>query len=189
MTDDELLDELERRLRKHVDPEVTYDGDAFVLHRWDGAVQDPPLLLHATAAQLARSCDVEESTRDALWPSAPVPIAGLNLLQMHLERVVSQALTRAPHRRHVVLHPRLAVLSDPAVPDEPDPPRPPRPQRPDGRRLFAHAPLAGQTYTPRPQPPPGGRCHAIARTRRRHSCLSGHPADGAQSRLGATSRL
>ncbi|MCI2238351.1 hypothetical protein MO973_18070 [Paenibacillus sp. TRM 82003] len=153
MTDDELLAELERRLRQDVDPDVTYDEAVFTLHRWDAEPQDPPLRLHATAEQLGRYCRVDEGTRDALWPDAPVEVAGLNLLQVHLDEALWRALDTAPERRHVVLEPRLAVLTDPAVIDESPPPLPPLPDLPSGEyRWFAYAPLSGEGFPARQRP-------------------------------------
>jgi hypothetical protein len=143
VTDEELLTELERRLRHDVDPDVSYDGAVFTLHRWNAEPQDPPLRLHATAEQLGRYCRVDEGTRDALWPDAPVEVAGLNLLQVHLDEALSRASDTAPERRHVVLEPHLAVLTDPDVLDEPPPPLPPLPDLPPGRYgWFAYAPLS-----------------------------------------------
>lgn len=150
MTDEELLAELERRLRED-DPDVTYDGAVFTLHRWNTQPQDPPLLLHVTAEQLGRYCRIDEDTRDALWPGSPVEIAGLNLLQVHLDETLYLPLEAAPERRHIVLEPHLAVLTDPAVTDEP-PPRLPLPNLPPGQYgWLAHAPLSGGSF-PEQQP-------------------------------------
>jgi hypothetical protein len=153
VTDEELVAELERRLRHDVDPDVSYDGAVFTLHRWNCEPQDPPLRLHASAAQLGRYCRVDEATRDALWPDAPVDVAGLNLLQVHLDETLSLALETAPERRHIVLEPRLAVLTDPAVLDESPPPLPPLPDLPSGNyRWYAYAPISGQALPARRRP-------------------------------------
>ena len=49
MVDDhELLVELGRRLGEYTGGQVSYVEGVFVLHRWEGEVQDPPLLLHAS---------------------------------------------------------------------------------------------------------------------------------------------
>lgn len=152
MTDEELLVELERRLRED-DPDVTYDGTTFTLHRWNAEAQDPPLRLHATAEQLGRYCRIDEDTRDALWPDSPVEIAGLNLLGVHLDETLWRALDTAPERRHIVLEPHLAVLTDPAVLDEPPPPLPPLPDLPPGEYGWsAYAPLSGETFPTQQRP-------------------------------------
>ena len=147
MNDDELLVELGRRLREYTGGQVSYAEEVFVLHRWDGEVQDPPMLLHATAEQLRRCCRVDEGTANALWPDVPIQVAGSYLLLVHVEEVLAWALESAPQRRHVVLEPRLAVLSDPAVLEEQDPPPPVLPQVPAGERGWcAYAPLAGASF-------------------------------------------
>ncbi|WP_432574031.1 hypothetical protein [Kineococcus sp. SYSU DK005] len=153
MDDQELLAELGRRLREYTGAQISYVEGVFVLHRWDGEVQDPPLRLHVGAEQLARFCRVDEGSANALWPDVPVQVAGLNLLLVHLEEVLAWALQSAPQRRHVVLEPRLAVLSDPAVLEEQDPPPPVLPQVPAGERGWcAYAPLTGESF-PAGQPP------------------------------------
>lgn len=152
MTDEELLAELERRLRED-DPDVTYDGVVFTLHRWNGDPQDAPLRLHTTAKQLGRYCRIDEDTRDALWPDSPVEIAGLSLLQVHLDETLTRALDAAPERRHIVLEPDLAVLTDPAVLDAPPPPLPWLPNLPPGEYQWsAYAPLSDETFPAQQQP-------------------------------------
>ena len=161
MVDDhELLVELGRRLREYTGAQVSYVEGVFVLHRWDGEVQDPPLLLHATAEQLRRCCRVDEGTANALWPDVPIQVAGLNLLLVHVEEVLAWALETAPQRRHVVLEPRLAVLSDPAVLEE-DPPPPALPDVPAGERgRYAYAPLTGESFPAGHRPDQDGRAQA-----------------------------
>ncbi|WP_432519131.1 hypothetical protein [Kineococcus sp. SYSU DK006] len=67
---------------------------------------------------------------------------------MHLDEVLSSALETVPERRHVVLSPRLAVLSDPRMVDEEDPPMPALPDLPPGEYgWYAYAPLSGQSLS------------------------------------------
>lgn len=76
-------------------------------------------------------------------------IAGLNLLQVHLDETLSRALDTAPERRHIVLGPRLAVLTDSVVLDEAPPPPPALPDLPPGEHgWFAYAPLTGESFLP-----------------------------------------
>ncbi|WP_432573038.1 hypothetical protein [Kineococcus sp. SYSU DK005] len=159
MEGEELLVELGRRLGECTGAQVSCVEGAFVLHRWEGEVQDPPLQLHAGAEQLRRCCRVDQGSANALWPDVPVQVAGLNLLLVHLQEVLAWALQSVPRRRHVVLEPRLAVLSDPAVLEEQDPP-PVLPQVPAGDGGWcAYAPLTGESF-PAGEPSRGGGVQA-----------------------------
>ncbi|MEJ5945774.1 hypothetical protein WDZ17_10775 [Pseudokineococcus basanitobsidens] len=134
MTDDEVFAELARRLRTFEDPDVVYVDGAFVLHRYRDEALDPPLHLHVRPAQLAAYVRVDEDTRDALWPDASLEDAGLNLFLVHVDETWDT--NHDPARRHLVLEPRMAVVTDPAVPDEP-PARAPVPDLdPDGEYVW-----------------------------------------------------
>ena len=122
MRDDELFAELERRLRDHVDPDVTYADGALVLHRWrHDEPMDPPLRLHITPAGLGARCREMAGDAADLWDGPPI-LSALNLFLVHLDEVVDVGLDRAPDRRHVLTVPELALVTNPWEPDDPLPP-------------------------------------------------------------------
>ena len=147
MQDDELFAELERRLREGVDPGVAYVDGAFVLHRRpdDGSAVDPPLHLHVTPRQLGEICRGMADDAAEAFGGPPLPSA-LNLFLVHLDETVAVDLDRAPDRRHVLAEPYLALVGDPAVPDDPLPEPPPLPAAVPGAAWYAYPSGSGEPF-------------------------------------------
>ena len=155
MDDEELLAELTRRLREHVDPDVQYLDGAFVLHRWDfatgpspaGTALDPPLQFHITAQQLGTICrDMAADAVSAFGGQSAQ--AALNLLLTYLEETLDVGFDRDPSRRHVLTEPYFAFVCDPSTPDQPLPVLEPMAQTSGNWNAyaFAFAPLSGAVH-------------------------------------------
>ena len=110
MTDEEIFDELWRRLRECEDPDVVYAEGSFILHRWDGRTQEPPLLLYVNTAEISAAARIDEETHNALWPDTPLEHAGLNLFLANVDEVIR---TRSHSgRRHIFVSPHPVAVAD-----------------------------------------------------------------------------